>query len=124
MSPVILSEGEPTENRNIEDDSTEENLTSEDQDHPKWTPDTRYLRQKIGKETSRPLGSTDNIPCALRSRTPKTQIIGGARDLDNMPLLSLSDSEESPSNILEGLNVDLNAPHTQPYNLRSRTRTS
>jgi hypothetical protein len=79
MPPVTLSEGEPTESRNLE-----ENLTPEDQDHPEWTPDTRYLRQKISKETSKPLGSTDNIPYALRSRTPKPQIIGGPRDLDTM----------------------------------------
>jgi hypothetical protein len=124
IPPVKLSEGEPTESRNMEDESAEESLTSEDQDQPEWTPDTRYLRHKITKETNKPVGSMDNIPYALRSRTPKGQAIGRPRDLNTMPLQSSRDSEELPRNILEGLNVDSNTHRTHSYNLRSRTRTS
>jgi hypothetical protein len=112
------------ENRDTDEESSEASPNIEDQQHPEWAPETRYLRRKIMHEENKSLGSSNDSPYALRSRLARTQFQEDRNESDNVTLRT----PESPGNLctenLEESHRDASTPHTHPYNLRSRTRTS
>jgi hypothetical protein len=65
----LPGEGE-NEDRDIDDDiGNEDSSSPEDRRHSEWVLETRYLWRKMSRETSKSLGSTSDIPHALRSRS-------------------------------------------------------
>ncbi|PNF43720.1 hypothetical protein B7P43_G14072 [Cryptotermes secundus] len=68
IPPTQVRERDEPENRETDEESPEVSPTIEDQQHPEWTPETRYLRRKIVDENNRTFGSTSDSPYVLRSK--------------------------------------------------------
>jgi hypothetical protein len=115
---------EQNEIRDIDNESIDGSPTLEDQRHPEWTPGTRYLRRKIAREASRSLGSTNDIPYALRSRTRETRSSENRNESSNMSLQLADDLRDLSGNNSVEQNSSSDAPCKHPYNLRSRTQTT
>jgi hypothetical protein len=113
----------------LEDSETDEDLsevspTTENQQHPEWTPETRYLRRKVFTENNRSLGNANDSPYALRSKSSRTQFPEDRNESHNNALQTPENSRNQCTDDLEDLHEDVNTPHTHSYNLRSRTQTS
>jgi hypothetical protein len=80
---TLLTENE---GRDTEEESSEASLTQEDQRHPEWTPDTRYLRRKIVREGSKSSRGASESPYALRSRSARTQFQEDRNESDSITL--------------------------------------
>jgi hypothetical protein len=117
---------EVTENkdRDTDEESSKASPTPEDQQHPEWAPETRYLRRKRVHENNRSLGSTSDSPYALRSRSARTQFQEDRNESGNVTLRTPENSGNLSTDNSEESYRDASTPHTHPYNLRSRTRTS
>jgi hypothetical protein len=81
VPPMRVNTGEQSEGRD-----TDEESASEDRRHSEWLPETRYLQRKISRETGKSLGSTSDIPYALRSRATRTQLDEDMGELGNTSL--------------------------------------
>jgi hypothetical protein len=122
IPPARSMAGAQNESRDIDNESIDRSPPSEDQRYPEWTPGTRYLRRKIAREASRSLGSTSDIPYALRSRTMGTQSNENNSELNNMSLQLAGDFRDLSENYSIEPNASSDAPRKHPYNLRSRTQ--
>jgi hypothetical protein len=116
IPPIPIREVKENTDRDTDEQSSEASPTTEDQRHPEWAPETRYLQRKLVHENKTSLGSTSDSPYALRSRSVQTQSQEDRNESGSVTLRTPENSEESYR--------DASIPHTHPYNLRSRTRTS
>jgi hypothetical protein len=77
----------PIQIREVEDEeSSAVSPTVEDQQHPEWTPETRYLRRKIVHENKKSFGGTNDSPYALRSKSARTQFQEHRNESDRVTL--------------------------------------
>jgi hypothetical protein len=120
--PTRIDEVEESEVIDTDEESVDTSPTLVNQEHPEWTPETRYLRCNISHEVSKSAGGTHGVPYALRSRTTLTQSQGEMNELDQPSLPASGGPGQSSSNT-EGVGMHSHTPHTHSYNLRSRTRT-
>jgi hypothetical protein len=61
---IHVREVDEDEDGDTDEESSEASPTTEDQQHPEWTPETRYLRRKIFHENNRSFESTSDSPYA------------------------------------------------------------
>jgi hypothetical protein len=73
IPPIHIGEVNEYGDRNTDEESSEASPTTEDQQQPEWTPETRYLRRKIVHENNRSFESTSDSPYALPSKSTRTQ---------------------------------------------------
>jgi hypothetical protein len=62
---IQVREVDENEDRDTDEESSEISPTVEDQQHPEWTPETRYLRRKIADGNNKSLEGTNDSPYAL-----------------------------------------------------------
>lgn len=124
LPPTYVKELNKLKGKEADDESPKTSPTAEDQQHPKWTPETRYLRRKVINESNKFLESSTNHPYALRSRPSRTQSLEEGNEPRRVTLQTPESLRDPSTSSSERLQTEVSNPHTHPYNLRSRTRTS
>jgi hypothetical protein len=121
IPPIQVREVDESEDRDTDEGSSEISPIVEDQQHPEWTPETRYLRRKIVHESNKSFGGSSDSSYASRSKSARTQSQEDRNESDSVTL----QTPESPTRLCadnsEELHTDANTRHTHLYNLRSRT---
>jgi hypothetical protein len=109
--PTRIDEVEGSEVIDTDEESIDASPILVNQEHPEWTPETRYLQRKISDEVSKSAGGTRGVPYALRSRVTRTRSQGEMGELDQSSLSASGGLGQSSSDT-EGVSMHLNTPHT------------
>jgi hypothetical protein len=112
IPPSKLREVTEDEGRDTEEDSSQASSTQEDQRHPEWTPDTRYLRRKIAPESNTSSRGAGECPYALRSKSVRTQFQEERNESDSITLKAPQNSENLCTYNSEESHIDTDTPHT------------